>query len=44
LKRELEQRDDIESFLERPAIAKSARIVTAGFMAAFITLLVIAIS
>ncbi len=36
--------DDLESFLERPAIANSARIATAGFVAALITLIVIAIS
>jgi hypothetical protein len=40
----VEQVDDIESFLETPAIANSARIATAGFMAALITLIVIAIS
>lgn len=44
LKRPVEQGEDLESFLERPAIANSARIATAGFMAAFIALLVIAIS
>jgi hypothetical protein len=45
LKREtLERVEDLESFLERPAIAHSARIATAGFMAAFVTLLVIAFS
>jgi hypothetical protein len=45
LKREQQELvEDIESFLERPAIAHSARIATAGFMAAFVTLLVIAFS
>ena len=40
----LEQIEDLESFLERPVIVHSARIATAGFMAAFVTLLVIAFS